>query len=282
MIKNNSETNEVEGFSPWRKKLHEIIFGYETFAGKAFDLALLVIIALSIIIVMLESVRSIRIEYRTELNAVEWIFTVFFSLEYVARIITSPKPYKYIFSFLGLVDLFSLLPTYLRFFNIGAHSLSVIRSIRLVRIFRILKLTRYMSGANSLSQSLWNSRYKIIVFLGSVLIIVVIMGTVLYLIEGEDHGFSSIPVSIYWAIVTLTTVGYGDISPETTLGQAVASFIMILGYAILAVPTGIITAEAIKTDRLKNAKTCKRCKTNSLSTEANYCYKCGLRLEELL
>jgi voltage-gated potassium channel len=280
MTQTKNTKDDISSFSPWRKKLHEVIFEYHTFAGKAFDLALLVAIAISVLVVMLESVPRVRNHFGEELIIIEWFFTAIFSLEYIARLISSPRPFKYMFSFMGLIDFFSIIPTYLRFFNIGSHSISVIRSVRLVRIFRILKLTRYMSGANSLSESLWNSRHKIIVFLGSVMIIVVIMGTILYLIEGGENGFTSIPVSIYWAIVTLTTVGYGDISPQTTVGQFVASLIMVLGYAILAVPTGIVTAEVIKTERKKGLKSCKRCKTKSLTVDANYCYKCGESLAE--
>jgi len=277
--KAHNNKDDISNFSSWRKILHEIIFGIETFAGRAFDVALLVAISLSVIIVMLESVQGIREHYRYELLVIEWVFTILFSLEYVARLIASPKPLKYMFSFMGLIDFFSIIPTYLRLFNIGMHSISIIRSIRLIRIFRILKLTRYMSGASSLSTSLWNSRHKIIVFLGSVLIIVVVMGTLLYLIEGGENGFTSIPVSIYWAIVTLTTVGYGDISPQTTVGQAIASLVMILGYAILAVPTGIVTAEVIKEGKSKGFKVCGKCKTSALSTDSNYCYKCGSSLD---
>lgn len=265
-------------FGSWRKKLHTIIFGYETFGGKAFDLGLLIAIFLSVILVMLDSVKEIRINYRSELTFLEWFFTVLFTLEYIARIIASPKPLKYIFSFMGLIDFFSIIPTYLRFFSSGVYSISVLRSIRLVRVFRILKLTRYMSGASSLGQSLWSSRHKIIVFLGTVLIIVVIMGTVLYLVEGEEHGFTSIPTSIYWAVVTLTTVGYGDISPQTTLGQGIASFIMILGYAIIAVPTGLVTAKALNKNSTPDGRVCKRCNTEVENKDANYCFKCGDRL----
>ncbi len=279
MGKKSQIKEDISSFGPWRKNLHEVIFGIETFAGRAFDLALLVAISLSVIIVMLESVPRIREHYGSELIVIEWVFTALFSLEYIARLIASPKSFKYMFSFMGLIDFFSIVPTYLRVFNIGSHSISIIRSIRLVRIFRILKLTRYMSGANSLSSSLWNSRHKIIVFLGSVIIIVVVMGTVLYLIEGGENGFTSIPVSIYWAIVTLTTVGYGDISPQTTIGQSIASLVMILGYAILAVPTGIVTAEVIKSENKKGFKPCGRCKTKPLVEDANYCHKCGSSLE---
>ncbi len=260
-----------EEFSPWRKKLNEIIFGIDTFGGKLFDVILLVAISLSILTVMLESVAEIDALYDTELYYLEWGFTFLFTLEYLARIIAHPNPKSYVFSMMGVVDLLSLIPTYLGFFNINSHQLSIIRAIRLVRIFRILKLTRYMRGANHLSASLWNTRHTIIVFLGFILCTVVIMGTILYIVEGGENGFTSIPKSIYWAIVTLTTVGYGDISPSTVLGQAIASLIMILGYAVIAVPTGVVTSEMIKHPK----KACGSCGNEEVPLDANYCPHCG-------
>jgi len=269
--------NKVE-LTSWRQKIHEVIFGYNTFGGKLFDIVLLIAIALSVLTVMLESVAEIDARYHNELFYLEWGFTFLFTIEYVARIISTPNPKEYIFSMMGLVDLLSLIPSYLGFFNINSRQLSVIRTVRLIRIFRILKLTRYMKGANHLSQSLYRSRHTIIVFLGFIHCTVVIMGTILYLVEGGEHGFSSIPKSIYWAIVTLTTVGYGDISPATVLGQTIASLIMVLGYAVIAVPTGVVTSELMKS----NNKTCSNCKKTDLQLDAKFCSHCGNEVKSSL
>tara|TARA_B100000809_G_scaffold266130_1_gene327469 strand:+ start:2354 stop:3160 length:807 start_codon:yes stop_codon:yes gene_type:complete len=265
---------EHQELNSWRQKINEIIFGYNTFGGKLFDIVLLAAIALSVLNVMLESVAEIDALYDKELNYLEWGFTFLFTLEYIARVLSYPKPKAYIFSLMGLVDLLSLIPTYLGFFNINSHQLSIIRTVRLIRIFRILKLTRYMKGANHLSKSLYHSRHTIIVFLGFVLCTVVVMGTVLYIIEGGDNGFTSIPKSIYWAIVTLTTVGYGDISPGTVLGQALASLIMVLGYAVIAVPTGVVTSELMKSEKKK----CYSCEKEDVEINAKYCSQCGTEL----
>lgn len=262
--------------SSWRRKIHEVIFEYDTFAGKLFDVVLLIAISLSVFVVMIESVKEIDAAYDQELFYIEWAFTVLFTIEYIARILSYPKPIEYIFSVMGLIDLLSLIPTYLGIFNINSHQLSIIRSIRLIRVFRILKLTRYMKGANHLRSSLWNSRHTITVFLGFVICTVVIMGTVLYIVEGGENGFTSIPKSIYWAIVTLTTVGYGDISPVTTLGQTIASLVMILGYAVIAVPTGVVTAEVIMSK--KKGESCPKCMKDDLATDSNYCRHCGEKI----
>lgn len=272
------ETNKApENYSPWRKKLYEIIFGYETFGGKLFDIILLIAILLSVLAVMLESVKEIRETYGTVLKAIEWIFTILFSLEYIARIICTQKTKSYVFSFMGIIDLLSILPTFLSIVFSGAHSLLVLRSIRLIRVFRILKLTRYMGGANQLGRALWESRQKVIVFLCSVLCIVVIMGTLLYIVEDGKNGFTSIPKSIYWAIVTLTTVGYGDIAPQTVLGQSIASLIMIMGYAIIAVPTGIVTSEMVKDN--KKRLSCASCGATNLKKDSQFCRHCGTPLD---
>ncbi len=265
--------------SPWRIRLHEIIFEAETAGGKAFDVALLWAIVISIVAVMLESVQSIETEHGRLLRGVEWFFTLLFSLEYLARIISVGRPVKYIFSFLGIVDFLAVIPTYLSVFFAGSQYFLVIRAIRLLRVFRIFKLARFLGEADILVRALRASRFKITVFLGAVLSIVVIMGTIMYLIEGSDNGFTSIPRSIYWAIVTLTTVGYGDIAPKTVLGQALASMIMILGYAIIAVPTGIVTVEL--TQAGKSAVTtnaCPQCGAEGHDHDALYCKYCGSRL----
>ena len=265
---------QKEELTSWRQKIHDVIFEYNSFYGKFFDIVLLIAISLSVLTVMLESVAQIDALYDSQLYYLEWAFTFLFSVEYIARVLSYPKPKEYIFSFMGLVDLLSLIPTYLGFFNINSHQLSIIRTFRLIRIFRILKLTRYMKGASHLSNSLYRSRHTIIVFLGFVLCTVVVMGTVLYIIEDGKNGFTSIPKSIYWAIVTLTTVGYGDISPETILGQAVASLIMVLGYAVIAVPTGVVTSELIKSKKMS----CLNCKKHDLELDANYCQHCGEKI----
>lgn len=274
---NNTDASikDLQRLKPWQKKIYEIIFGYHTFAGKLFDVVLLWIILLSVLIVMLESVREISESYGFELRLIEWILTVLFTIEYTARIMSSPNPWKYILSFMGVVDLLSLIPTYLSLFVGGAHALSIIRAIRLVRVFRILKLTHFMGGAQQLGNALYGSRHKIIVFLGSVLCTVVIMGTMLYLIEGGENGFTSIPRSIYWAIVTITTVGYGDIAPQTILGQTIASALMIIGYAIIAVPTGIVTSELVHNRSNSPQPNCVYCGATNLPHDANFCHKCG-------
>jgi voltage-gated potassium channel len=261
-----------------RERIHEIIFEADTRAGKAFDIALLVAIILSVIIVMLESVRSLDARFAEEFDTLEWVFTGMFTLEYLLRIYVTNKPLKYIFSFYGIIDLLSIVPSYIGLFVGGAESLLVIRSLRLLRIFRVLKLTRYVGESNQLISALIASRRKILVFLFAVLAVTIIMGTAMYLIEGRKNGFDSIPHSIYWAIVTLTTVGYGDISPHTWAGQLLASIIMILGYGIIAVPTGIVTSEMTKKHNTSNTKVCQNCNEDYHLDEAKYCHHCGKRL----
>ncbi|UXX80238.1 ion transporter [Reichenbachiella carrageenanivorans] len=262
----------------WQQKIHEVIFGYHTTAGRVFDLSLLVAIVASVLVVMLESVKDLEQHYGEEMRIIEWVFTFLFSIEYIARIVSSPRPLKYITSFMGIVDLLSLIPTYLSFFFVGTHSLSVIRSFRLIRVFRILKLTHFMGGAQQLATALWGSRHKIIVFMGTVSCIVVIAGTMMYLIEGGQNGFTSIPKSIYWAIVTITTVGYGDIAPQTIFGQTAASILMILGYAIIAVPTGIVTSQMMADARRLGTITCSNCGEEDLPNRSRFCLNCASRL----
>ncbi|HOP65265.1 MAG TPA: ion transporter, partial [Spirochaetota bacterium] len=214
----------------WRIKLHEIIFEADTPAGRGFDSLLILFILLSVLTVMLDSVAEYRTKFGPYLNWLEWLFTILFTIEFVARLISIGKPLRYVFSFFGLVDFFSILPTYVSLILPGSQFLLVIRALRLIRIFRIFKLTRYLSEGEILISALRASKYKVTVFLGTVATLVIIMGTVMYIVEGETNGFTSIPRSIYWSIVTLTTVGYGDIAPKTVLGQAIASIIMIMGY----------------------------------------------------
>jgi voltage-gated potassium channel len=229
---------------------------------------------------MLESVSSIQARYGDVLRSIEWFFTFLFTIEYLARLVAVRSPRRYAFSFLGLIDLIAIVPTYLSIIFVGSQYLLVIRTIRLLRVFRIFKLGRYLGEAQVLTQALRASRAKIIVFLLTVLSIVIITGTLMYLIEGPENGFTSIPISIYWSIVTLTTVGYGDIAPKTVLGQAVASFIMITGYGIIAVPTGIVTSELNKISYKTNPSTqsCPNCLSQDHDSEAAYCKHCGTRL----
>lgn len=264
----------------FRHKIHEIIFEADTPAGKIFDLSLLILILLSVLAVMLESVDSLRIQYQPYFDLAEWTFTIIFSLEYLLRLISVKNPFKYMTSFYGIIDLLALLPSYLGI-AIGANtnnisSIKTIRTIRLIRIFRILKLIRYVKEAKALKEAFIATRQRIVVFLFVVLSIVILMGTIIYLIEDPKDGFTSIPRSIYWAIVTLTTVGYGDIAPQTALGQFFASIIMILGYAIIAVPTGLISVELSKVSL--NTQACSSCSYDSHDDDALFCKKCGAEL----
>ncbi|MEM7110511.1 MAG: ion transporter [Bacteroidota bacterium] len=260
----------------WKERLFIVIFEADTPLGKFFDIALLIAILLSVLAVMLESVDDIKADHGTSLYIAEWIFTVFFTLEYILRIVIVEKPWRYVRSFFGIVDLLSIIPTYLGLFLAGAHSLLIIRSIRLLRVFRVLKMVRFLGEASQLTTALKASRAKIIVFIGGVFSLTVILGTLMYMIEGGENGFTSIPKSIYWAVVTLTTVGYGDIAPQTALGQGFATFIMVLGYGIIAVPTGIVTAEMTQHKiQMDNGIECKGCHKKGHDIQANYCKYCG-------
>jgi len=267
-----------------RAKLHEIIFEADTPTGKFFDVALLILIVLSVIVVLLDSVFSIHVRYGPFLLTLEWFFTILFTIEYLLRIYTSNKPSNYIFSFYGVIDLLAILPTYFSFVVSGSHFMIVIRIFRLIRVFRILKLGRFVSATQVLRDSLMNSRHKIAVFLEIIVTIVVIMGSVMYIVEGPENGFTSIPRGIYWAIVTLTTVGYGDIAPATVVGQFIASIIMIMGYAIIAVPTGIVSSEMIRSEQKKkvslNTHVCEYCHCNDHKDDARFCRICGHPLFE--
>lgn len=264
----------------WKARLHEIIYEADTTAGKFFDIALLVVILISIILVMLESVNSLYLKYFWEFHIAEWIITFIFTLEYIARIVAINNKRKYIFSFYGIIDLISTIPTYLAFIFGGYNILFGIRALRLLRVFRVLKITRYISESNKLGNALRNSRAKIFVFLFAVFIICIIMGTVMYLVEGPENGYTSIPISIYWCIVTLTTVGFGDIHPVTPLGRAIASFIMITGYGIIAVPTGIVSAEYSMANKPvpTNTQVCPNCNETRHLDKAKFCHNCGKKL----
>ncbi|ELR68160.1 Potassium voltage-gated channel subfamily KQT [Fulvivirga imtechensis AK7] len=261
----------------WKDILHEIIFEADTPGGKVFDVILLIAIILSVVAVMLESVAKIKLEYGHVLYIAEWVFTILFTIEYVTRLLIVTRPFKYAISFLGIIDLLSVIPTYLSLIFVGAQSLLVIRSIRLLRVFRVFKLARFLGEASQLMSALKASRPKIIVFIGAVFTMVVILGTLMYLIEGGENGFTSIPKSIYWAVVTLTTVGYGDIAPQTVLGQGLATLIMILGYGIIAVPTGIVSAEMTRQKPYSPVSTqaCPHCGAEGHDSDAAYCKKCG-------
>ncbi|MFD2567490.1 ion transporter [Pseudotenacibaculum haliotis] len=264
----------------FRHRLHEIIYEADTPSGKLFDVVLLIAILASILFVMLESVQSINDKYGEFLNVAEWVITILFSIEYILRIVSVKKPWNYVFSFYGIIDLLSTIPKYLSLILVGTHNLAALRALRLLRVFRILKLARYISESNRLLIALRNSRAKVAVFLFFVLILCIILGTVMYMIEGSENGFTSIPRSVYWAIVTLTTVGYGDIAPGTPLGQLIASVIMILGYSIIAIPTGIVSAEMTKTQVHTNTQACPNCLKEDHKDGAEFCYHCGNELNE--
>ncbi len=257
--------------------IHVIIDGTDTPMGKLFDVALLVAVLASVLVVMLDSVLLIHMQYETLLNYLEWFFTLLFTIEYGLRLFSAPNRLRYFFSFYGIVDLLSILPTYISAISpLSVQSLIVVRVLRMLRIFRIFKMADYMQQAGFLAMALRSSRQKIIVFFVSVMILVTIFGSIVYVIEGAEHGFTSIPVSIYWAIVTMTTVGYGDISPKTPLGQTIASIMMIMGYSIIAVPTGLFTAELNKAMRPQlQPISCPNCGKFGHAIGANFCDRCG-------
>ena len=260
-----------------RGKTYEIIFGHEPGWGRHFDAGLIVLIIASVTAVMLDSVASFSGRYGAELIAFEWAFTILFTLEYVVRIWCVKNVRAYVFSFFGIIDLLSVIPTYLSVFLPGGQYLAVIRVLRVVRVFRVFKLVRFLGEASLLSIALRNARYKIAVFLVTVLCIVIVVGSVMYLIEGPQSGFTSIPRGVYWAIVTLTTVGYGDVAPMTPLGQGLAAFVMILGYGIIAVPTGIVTAEIAQLPGGGgyHAIPCPSCEHIEVDPDSKYCRFCG-------
>ena len=270
------------GDAPWQRRLYRIIFEHDTPAGRAFDVALMAAIGLSITAVSLESVTTIKARYGAWLEAAEWVFTILFTVEYVLRLISLRRPWRYALSFFGIVDLLAVLPTYLAVFFPGAQTLLVVRALRLLRVFRVLKMGEYLSEARLLSVALKGARPKITVFLVTVLTLVLIVGALMHLIEGPQHGFTSIPMSVYWAIVTLTTVGYGDIAPQTPAGRCLAAAVMIVGYGIIAVPTGIVTAELVRAGRQvtppEAERRCPACAAAGHDADAAHCKYCGASL----
>lgn len=272
----SGDEKEAMGRHPrWRQLLHEVIFEADTAAGKTFDVLLIFCILASVAAVMLDSVAGVRAQFGDVLFAAEWAFTLLFTVEYCLRLLSVGRPLKYATSFFGVVDLLAIVPTYLSLVLPGSQYLLVIRVLRILRIFRILKLVQYMGEASQLMQAMRASRRKIGVFLFTVLTLVVIFGALMYLVEGEANGFTSIPRSIYWAIVTMTTVGYGDISPQTPLGQFCASFIMVMGYGIIAVPTGIVTVEMAQTFGAVSTQACPECSAEGHDIDAVHCKYCG-------
>ena len=274
---------KLSKYQRFRKQAYIIIYGTNTVSGKIFDLVLLGLIVLSVFLTMMETVAGFEAKYHDERIAFEWIITIFFTVEYLLRIITINKPLKYIFSIYGVIDLIATLPMYIAQIFAGSGILSIVRSLRLLRLFKILKHPQFSGQSNQLKNALIASRGKIIVFIYFVLISTILIGSVMYVVEGKENGFTSIPTSIYWTIVTLTTVGYGDISPVTPLGQFLASFVMILGYGIIAVPTGIVSAEIAKQPTvadLKSKNPCADCGAEDQPENANYCYSCGNNLTD--
>ncbi len=267
-FKEAAETN-------WRHRIYEVVFEAETRPGKLFDMTLIVLILLSVAAVFLESVRSIREVFGTELYAAEWVFTILFTIEYILRLVAVKRPLRYMLSFYGIVDLLAILPTYLSLFMPGTQYLLAIRILRFLRIFRILKLTSYISESRVILTALHASKKKILVFLVAILSIVTVVGSMMYVLEGEEHGFTDIPTSIYWAIVTLTTVGYGDLSPKTGMGKLLASVVMIMGYGIIAVPTGIVTGELIRASKSASTHVCPECHSEPHDLDAIHCKYCG-------
>lgn len=259
-----------------KERLHQIIFGTDTPAGKLFDVVLLYTILFSVIALMLDSMASVKSKFGSELYLIEWFFTLVFTVEYVLRLYSSPRPGAYARSFYGVVDLLSILPSYVGLLVPEATYLLVVRLLRVLRVFRVLKLARYMDEANTLVRSLVQARRKILVFFMVVLVLATVFGSVMYVVEGPANGFSSIPKSIYWTVVTITTVGYGDIVPQTVIGQMVATLAMLTGYSIIAVPTGIVTAELAREmarERAENA--CASCNRAGHDNDATYCKFCG-------
>lgn len=267
----------------WRRRLYVIIFEADTFGGKLFDVALLIAILLSVLAVSLESVEAIDQRYHSWLVGIEWVFTILFTLEYVLRLLSVRRPRRYALSFFGIIDLLAILPGYVSLLFPGSHSLIVIRMFRLLRVFRIFKLARFLSEAASLRKAVWDARAKVVVFLATVLIVVTIMATTMYLVEGrvENSRFTSIPQSMYWAVVTMTTVGYGDVVPQTVAGKLLSTILIMLGYSLIVVPTGFVSASLITTAQRPgpSARTCSSCLKEGHDNDAEYCKYCGGHLQ---
>ena len=274
----DSSTSDVKATSlTMKEKIHEVIFEADTPSGKYFDIALLFSIIVSVIAVSLESIEAIDKVYHSQLVMIEWFFTIIFTIEYILRLYSTEHSVKYSTSFFGVVDLLAILPTYLSIFVPGAQSLLVIRGLRLLRIFRVFKLSRYLGEANILSEAIIQSRTRIIVFLSTITVLSFITGAGMYLVEGPKHGFTSIPQSVYWAITTLTSTGYGDTVPITPLGKLLAIFIMIMGYSLIIVPTGIISTEMMKLGDI-STQACKNCSKEGHDFNAKFCKHCGFEL----
>lgn len=275
-------SENIESESPLKRQLRTIIFGTDTPAGRYFDIALMVCILLSVGLVFLDTVEIFHREYGQLISVLEWVFTIIFTIEYGLRLYCATHPVLYARSFYGLVDLLSVLPSYLALLIPGANFTLVIRILRLFRIFRVLKLLRYLSEGNVLLRAMMQSSRKVFLFFFSVSLIVMVLSSVMYVVEGPDNGFSSIPKSVYWTIVTITTVGYGDITPKTGLGQAIAAFTMLIGYSIIAIPTGILTAEiSQEVGRHRDLRSCNQCHKTGHDIDAMYCSRCGCELDSL-
>jgi voltage-gated potassium channel len=274
----NGSHLQVRPRAPWRDNWNEVIFGHHTFAGRFFDVILLTVILLSVLTVLLDSVRSLHESYGPLFQGAEWCFTLLFTLEYIARLLCATNTKRYVFSFFGIVDFVAVVPVYLGFVFGLAHSFTLVRAIRLLRVFRILKLTQFMGEATALHIALRASLRKITVFLFAVLTVVILVGALMYQIEGESNGFTSIPVAMYWAIVTVTTVGYGDISPHTAPGRVIASILMVLGYGIIAVPTGIVSFELARASTQVTPRPCSGCGLQLHERDAVHCKHCGATL----
>ncbi|WP_024953492.1 ion transporter [Sulfurospirillum arcachonense] len=267
--------------SKWKIKIFDIVFGNDTHAGKWFDIVLILVILLSVLVALFDSIGTIHLSHGRLLLQIEWVFTTLFTIEYIIRLAVVKQPFRFARSFYGVIDLFALLPMYLSLLFIGAQYLAVLRVLRILRIFEILHLRRYTKESSVLINSLLNSWRKIFVFLLAMLAIITVFGAIIFLVEGPEHGFTSIPISMYWALVSVTTVGFGDITPVTPLGQIVASMLILLGYGIIAVPTGIYTAElATSLRRNYDSRVCESCGYKSHESNAKYCMKCGSELSE--
>jgi len=274
-----SSGRDAPRLAPWREWIHEVIFEADTPAGKTFDIVLLVAILLSVTAAIIDSVPTVHERWGPLLLVAEWTFTILFTVEYVLRLLSVRQPWRYVFSFFGIVDLLAIVPTYLSLFVTGAQALIVIRGLRLLRVFRVFKLARFLNEVTSLTNAIRATRAKITVFLFAMLTLVTIMGTLMYVIEGEQSGFDTIPRAIYWAIVTVTTVGYGDIAPQTVLGQAVAAAAMIMGYSLIIIPTGIFSMELARVAQHDvTTQNCPSCSGEGHDADAKFCKHCGVGL----